>query len=322
MGTVKTGGDKSYVYDAKKEYSSVELKELAPQVVTTSYREPPVGKQKELFGPKQSPLKRIGIIVFESQIQPTRSGLAGDDQIYVSDQGKQLLTEKLLSIWEQSFKVLGSDLDFVSISKIKKAPSFYKYGSSVDDYVNSQRSSIAPDDIFFQDRNKKTTANTIFNSRGMRDMTFVMVPGYDMMEGPKWSEQNKHFLNDVAKELQLDGLIIVMSELSWTTAHTDKHSGEYYPEEIKSKVKASTLVPLSQYHERLGKNNMSDKPNVTICYRAYESELKIPAKISLSEESKTFENIESELLSPMLKTYKDQAQATIMRISDDLKKTW
>lgn len=322
MGAIKSGGDKTYIYDLKSEYTSEEMRELAPKVVTTSHREPPVGKLAELFSKEQAPLKRVGIIIFESQIQPTRGGLAGKNQIYLSEQGKQLLTEKLLTIWEQSIKILEPALDYVPAGKMRKSPSFYKFGMAVEDHVKSKRSSLAPDDIFFIESGKKTTTTTILNPRGMRDMSFVMVPAYDLMMGPKWSEQNKHFINDVSKELNLDAVIIVMSEVEWTAAHTDKHSGEVFPEEVKTKVKASTLIPLHRYHQRLEKVNSSEKPGVTIAYRAYESELKVPVLISLPEESKNFETIESDLLSPMLKTYKDLTQMTIMQITDDLKKTW
>jgi hypothetical protein len=322
IGAIKSGGEDSYVYDLKSEYTSEEMRELAPKVVTTSHREPPVGKLAELFGKGQPPLKKVGIIIFESQIQPTRGGLAGNNQIYLSEQGKQLLTEKLSSIWEQSINIIEPSLDYVSTSKLRKSPSFHKYGMAVEDHVKSKRNSLAPDDIFFIESGKKTTTTTILNPRGMRDMSFVLVPAYDLMMGPKWSEQNKHFINDVSKELNLDAVIIVMSEVEWTAAHTDKHSGEVYPEEIKTKIKASTLIPLHRYHERLEKVNNSEKPGVTIAYRAYESLLKVPALISLPEESKNFETIEADLLSPMLKTYKDMSQMTIMQITEDLKKTW
>ncbi len=322
MGTIKTGGEDRYLYDLKSEYTSEEMRELSPKIVMTSHREPPVGKYAALFGQGQPALKKVGIIIFESQIQPTREGLAGKNQIYLSEQGKQLLTEKFLTIWEQSIKTLEPTLDYVSTVKIKKSPSFDKYGMVEDDHVKSKRSSLAPDDIFFLESGKKTTTTTILNPRGMRDMSFVLVPAYELMSGPKWSEHNKHFINDVSKELNLDAVIIVMSEVSWTTAHTDKHSGEVYPEEIKTKIKASTLIPLHRYHERLLLLQNNEKPNVTITFHTYEAEIKVPVLISLPDESKNFETIESDLLSPMLKTYKDLTQMTIMRMTEDLKKTW
>jgi hypothetical protein len=322
MGGIKSGGDKGYVYDSKASYTSEELTELAPKIVETSKRDPQVGKLDDLFSQKQKPLKRIGIIIFESKIQTTLEGLAGKDLVYMSEQGKQLMTEKFLSIWEQSIKLVGGDVDYVPTSALKKSKAFHMYGSAENNYVNAKRNSLAPDDIFYLESGKKTTMKTYVNPRGMRDMSFLLVPAYELMAGPKWSEQNKHFVNDVSKELKLDAVIIVLSQAFWTAVHTDKHSGEFIPEEITVEVKASTLIPLHEYHSRLEKLKMNEKPGVTLCYRAYESKLKIPALISMPEEYKNFEAIENEILSPLFKTYKDLSQMTLIRITDDLKKTW
>lgn len=322
MGTIKSGGDEAFSYDAKASYSSSDLEELSPKIVSTLKREPPVGKLRELFNKTQKPLKRIGIIIFESEIQPTRSGLSGKNEIYLSEQGKQILTENFLSIWEQSFQVLGKEIDFVKMSKIKTAPSFSKYGSSQNDFVKTKRSTVAPDDIFFLESGKKTTTSTVINPRGMRDMSFVLVPAYDLMGGPKWSEHNKHFLNDVAKELNLDAVIILMSQVSWTAAHTDKHSGENFEESLNLKLLSSILIPLHAYHERLNKLNVSDLPGVNLCFRSYEAQLKIPVKITFPAEEKNFTSIENELLLPLFKSYKDLAQMTVLEITQDMKASW
>ena len=322
MGTVKTGGERTYAYDVNSSYTSEDLKEMSSQMVQTSYRDPRTGKIQDLFGKNQPPLKRVGIIVFETRIQPTYDGLAGKNMIYMSEAGKQILSENLLRIWEESVKILAPEMDYVTSLQMKKATSFRQYGSNEEDFVKTRRSNLAPDDIFFLESGKKTTTTTIVNPRGMQDVSFLLVPATELMDGPKWSEHNKHFLNDVAKELKLDAAIIVMSDLSWTAAHTDKHSGEVIPEEIKVEINASTLIPLSGYHQRLENIKISDKPGVTLCFRSYESELKVPALISAPEEMKNFKTIETELLTPMLKTYKDLSQMTLMRITDDLKKTW
>lgn len=317
----KSGGDKAYQYLPEKEYSTQDLKELTPALVTSSEREPRLGKLKDLFGKNQKALKRVGVIVFESQIQPTREGLAKKNEIYLSEQGKQLITEKYLRIWEESFKFLGTGLEYVSTSQVKKAPSFNQYGMVQDDYIKSNKVAIAPDDIFFLDSGKKTTMVTTLNPRGMRDMSFVLVPAYELMGGPKWSEHNKHFINDVSKELNLDAVIVVMSEVSWTAAHTDKHSGEYFAEEMKLNLKSSVLVSLSNYHGRLKNLNLNETPGHTICYKSYESLIKIPVEINVPKEKKNFETIEAQILSPMMKSYKDLSQMMIMQIVEDLKKT-
>lgn len=322
MGTIKTGGEHSYIYDAQNEYKSEELIALTDKIIETKVREPQVGKLDQLFGKGQAPLKKVGVIIFESEIQPTREGLAGKNKIYLSESGKQIMTENLLSIWNEAFKLMGAEELFVPMSKIKKAKSFHQYGFLEDDFVKTKRSTLEPDDIFFMEPGKKTTTTTVVNPRGARDMAFVLVPAYELMGGPKWSEQNKQFINDVVKELNLDAVVIFMSEIRWTVAHTDKHSGEYFPEEIKMKLKASTLIPLTRYHERLEKIGNKDKPNVTLCYRAYESTLNIPAQIDLPSEKQTFDAITKEVLTPAFKSYKDLTYMMVHKMTEDIKKSW
>jgi hypothetical protein len=322
IGAVKTGGQKRYAYNSNSEYSTTNLKEMSPEIVETSVKEPPAGKLADLFGKGQAPLKKLGIVIFETRIQPTYEGLAKKNMIYLSEAGKQIMTENLLRIWEQSIPVLEPEVEYVTTAKIKKAKSFHAYGRVEENYVKSKRSTLAPDDIFFLDSGKQTTTTSILNPRGMQDLSILLVPAGELMGGPKWSEQNKQFVNDVMKEMKLDAVIVLLSDISWTAAHTDKHSGELINEEVKIEINASTLVSLSSYHERLKNLKDSALPNVTLCYKSYETEMKIPAVISVPVENKNFETIEKELLTPVMKTYKDLAFMTIMRISEDIKKTW
>lgn len=322
FGVIKSGGDKPYVYDVSHNYGRDELNQLAPQLVTTSKRDPKKGKLDDLFSKEQAPIQRIGILVFESEIQPTRSGLATEDQIFLSAQGKQLLTEKLLSVWEQGFSILGDGVEYVKVSKIKKSKMLKKYGLEVEDHIKANRDSLAPDDVFFVAKGKKTAIPTVLNPRGMRDLSFALVPANDLMAGPKFSEHQKHALNEVAREMNLDAMLIVMSRINWTASRIDKHSGESIPEQVVIRVEASTLIPLSQYHARLNKLNMTrDLPNTTIAFRAYETNLKIPVQISVPVEQQNFEYIEKELLNPTLKTYNDLSQILQMRIMEDIKTT-
>jgi hypothetical protein len=322
MGIIKNGGDKSYVYDAKKDYSKNDLAQMAPKVVASSFRSPLKGKLENLFRQGQRPLKRIGILIFETQIQPTREGLSRGNLVYMSEQGKQLMTENFLHLWEMSQSLLAPELNYIPTLQIIKSKKFHEYGFEEEDFIKSRRNTLSVDDIFYIAAGKKTTTSTIVNPRGMRDMSFMLVPAYDLMGGPKWSEHNKHFLNDVAKELNLDAVVIVMSDIFWTAGHKDKFKDDYVQEEATIKIRASTLIPLSQYHERLENIGDHEKPGVTLCYRSYESEIKIPISISVPEKMKNFDTIEHELITPVMKTYKDVSQMTLIRIADDLKKTW
>lgn len=323
LGVVKSGGEKSYSYDSKHDYSVDELKDLAPQVVSTSTRDPQKGKLVDLFSKQQPPLKRIGILVFETTIQPTRSGLATEDRVFLSAQGKQLLTERLLSIWDQSFPLLNQEVEYVKVSQIKNSKMFKLDGFDVKDHILTKREALAPDDIFFLPKGKKTAIETVLNPRGMRDLSLAMVPATEFMMGPKYSEHAKHTLNEVAKELKLDAMLIIHSEIFWTAAHSDKHSGEVFPEESVVKISSSILVPLSSYRERLIKlGEKRNHPSTTVPYRTYVASIRTPVKISVSPEAESFELIENELLGPSLKTYNDLTHMLQWQMIQDLKQTF
>lgn len=320
--TIKNGGEGAYLYEPQVEYAVDDLKAKASELVETKQRDPQVGKLDELFAPKMPDLKKIGIVVFESIIQETRNGLSNEDKIYLSAQGKQLLTERFLNIWEETIKVLGPELTLVSVGQIKKSKRAQQYGSEQEDFIKAKRSALAPDDIFFLKKGKITPMETLINPRGMRDVSMLLVPAAELMGGPKWSEHNKHYLNELAQEFELDAVIVMISKVNWTTARMDKHSGEHIAESIHYKLETSVLVPLSRYHERLALIGKNEKPNNTIAYRSYETKVSIPASLSIPESEESFEKVESALLNPMLKTYRDLSIMTIGQIINDLKKTF
>lgn len=322
LGVIQSGGEKGYVYSPKTEYTSEELKELSPHAVTTKSRNPQKGTLEELFSKNQKPLTRIGIVVFETTIQPTRGGLSGQDLIYVSAQGKQLLTEKMLSMWEQSLPILGEEIVYVPVSEIKKSKTLPTYGAAVKEHIVDSRTALDPDDIFFLPPGKNTATETVLNPRGMRDLSLALVPAAELMAGPKFSEHHRHALNDVAKELNLDAVLIVMSEINWTTAHIDKHSGESYPEVATVKIAVTTAVPFTSYHERLNKlGETRDLPKQTISYRYHETKVSIPISISVPAAEQTFTMIQEELLNPVLKTYNDFSQMVQWEMIKEIKKT-
>ena len=322
FNTVKKGGEKSYVYDSKSNYSIDELKTMAPMIVTTLKREPRVGKLSDLFSKDQGPIKRVGIVVFETLIKNSITGVANEDRVYLSDQGKQLMTEELLSLWEQGLPMVDPAIEFVGTDKIKETKDFKAYGTDVEDYIKSDRSTFAPDDIFFLEKGKKISMRISHNPRGMRDVSFLLVPATELMGGPKWSEQNKHFINDIAKNLDLDAVIIVQSRIDWTVSKMDKNSGEHTPEELQVAIKASTLVPLSRYNKRLEKLGLlSQTPNNTLCFGTYESLLKIPVNLHQTKEEESFDTAMKDVLNPAMKTYRDLAFMTMSALTKDLEQT-
>ena len=323
LGIVKSGGEHRYVYDFQKEYSSEELKEISPYLVKTSQRDPHKGKNADLFSKQMPPLKRIGILVFETTIQETRSALAGEDKVYLSAAGKQLLTEKMLSTWEERFPILCNGVEYVKVNKIKNSKFFMADGSDVPDLIQSERQVLFSDDIYYLPSGKTTTMATVINPRGMRDFSLALVSASELMNGPKFSEHAKHTVNDVAQELKLDALIIVMSTIYWKAGHSDKHSGDHIAEEAFIKIDASTLVPFSSYHERLYRLGIKNNhPKTTVAYRTYESILSFPVTLTIPDSDEQFENIQKNLLTPVLKTYNDLSHMVQLTMVKDLKRTF
>src|SRR5690606_994117 len=212
--------------------------------------------------------------------------------------------------WEESINVFGNDFTLIPQSKMKKAAVLRSAGEVQEDFIKTKRKILAADDIMILEKGKKTTMSTVINPRQMQDLSFLLAPGYDLMGGPKWSEHKKHLVNDVAKELKLDALILVKSDVSWS-----------YPEgEMATiKLKASTIVPLSSYHERLEKVGDKSRPNVTLCLNSYLGEVKVPVKLLYPEKEGVFSQVEEELILPMMSGYNNLSQMMISRIFEDLR---
>ncbi|MFL5785159.1 MAG: hypothetical protein ACJ76H_11145 [Bacteriovoracaceae bacterium] len=321
LGTKSSGGQHRYRYEPDFDYTDSDLRELAPGVVKVETRDPRSGKLKEIFAKDMPDLKRIGIIVFETSIQATRAGLSESDKIYPSEQGKQLITEKFLSIWDEIAPMAAENLDYVNSTAIKNSKAITQYGLEVTDYIKADRSKIEPDDITWMPSGKKTPMYTIMNPRGMRDLSFLLIPASELMEGPKWSDANKQFVNDICKELKLDAVIVVMSDVHWTAERKDKFMNENIPEELNLRINATTLVPFGSFQARLEKLKINDRPAINVAYRYHEGRLNIPIKISLPEDQQNFDEIEKRLLDPMFKAYRDLTFMVIDRMASEMRKT-
>lgn len=321
LNTKKSGGQHRYRYEPNFEYSLEDLHELAPGVVVMEKRDPRVGKLDKLFAKEMPDIKRIGIVVFETEVQGTRSGLSENDKIYPTEQGKQLITEKFLNLWEEGMPLVAPDLEYIPTADVKKSKAINQYGLSVPDYIKTDRKKIEQDDIQWLGPGKTTPLFTIMNPREMRDLSFMLVPASELMSGPKWSEHNRIFLNDICKELNLDAVFVLMSEVSWTAAKKDKFTNENIPEEMTIQIKGTTLIPANKYHERLNLLKEREQQVINVAYRYHEGELRLPVTISIPEEEKNFEQIEKRLLDPMFKAYRDLSFMMIDRMAGEIRKT-
>lgn len=319
--TIKTGGDKVYVYGPEHDYTSEELKELAPDIVFTYSRDPHVGKLDKLFAPGNGAIKRVGIVIFESVLQPTRGGIANEDRVFISEAGKQIITERLLQIWDQSFGVIAPQIHYVSSDVMKNSKALHAAAAPVEDFTKTNRTDLGTDDLYFAPKGAKTPVHTTFIPRGLRDLSLALVPAYELVGGPKWSEHHKHLVNQVAIEQNLDAVIAVMSQISWTAARIEKNSGESIPEELVVELKSSVLVPYSRYEERLKKIGEKNAPQINLCYRTYEAKLKAPIVLTVAAEDESFATAQKNVLDPALKAYNDLAQMMIHNMNRDFLKT-
>jgi hypothetical protein len=319
-GVISSGGRKPYLYDLNTHYQAEHLKQLAPEMVLTMRRDPPVGKLDELFMAKKGPLKKIGILVFESLVQPTRGGLTGVDQIYLTPAGKQLLTEGMLSVWEEALPLLGPELIYLPVRDLVNSASYRRYGLEGSDHVKTGRQLLGPEDIAYQERGTQATLVTLLNPRGMRDFSQLAVPAAELMMGPKFSEHQKHLVNELTQELGLDAVLVVLSEVSWTAGQLKKRTQEWTSEEIQLALNATLLVPYRDYHRRLGHGG-GEPPKVNLSFRSYQTQLRLPVNLTPPGEDKNFLTIQSHLLNPLLKGYNDLTQMMLVRIVDDLRTT-
>lgn len=319
----ESGGKALYAYDPLVSYSSENLARRAPDYVKTSMRDPSIGKLDELFAPGLPDIKKIGIISFEALIQPTYGGVSDQDSIYLSAAGKQLMAENLLRIWEQTLGVLGKEITYIKSKKINRSKTSPYYGLDVNDYVLVKREKIMPDDIFYLPKGKNTTYTALVNPRGGRDLSMLLVPANQIMGGPKFTETQKHYVNELCKELKLDAVLVVYSSLEWTTKGVDKTKNIDISEEMRLKLSTSLILPFSNYHKRLDLiNNKDQRPQHNITYRSYDVDVRLPIKIVVPEEEKSFDTIDRNLLMPMMDVYSQLTQMIVSSLHSDVKKTF
>jgi hypothetical protein len=303
------GGEKSYVYKSQ-DYDLAVLKDMAPDLIRTSRRDPPEAPLKKLFSKKMPDLNRIGIIVFESKIQETRSGLSNSEgKFFPTAAGKQILTEKFLRIWEEAFPIIDPVASYVPVKNIIAAKSYSHYGQEPDDYVKSSLDEFQIQDFPYLPKGKKTTIDTVMSPRGMRDFSLLLVPAADLMGGAKWSEHQKLMVNDVAKELGLDALLIIMSQASWT--------GSF----LRTKIEGTIVIPASQYRDRLLTLKKSPVRGVTLSYRNYVGEIISPIQLQEATDEWDMDQLEQFLLTPLFRTYRDLSLMMMIQMKKDLDET-
>lgn len=323
LGSQKFGGSRAYQYSADAVYDQKQLNELSGEIVTSYKKDPRQMPWDKVFKKSNGPIKSFSTISFETIIQPTRAGLSGADKIYLSPKGKQVLTEKLLVIWEEAFST-AKDENF-TYKKMKdladKRQIHSKYGTTVKNYGGDYQKGLEPDDIFFKEKGKSLSALALFTPVYARDLSLLLVPGYQLFGGPRGNDYQKYYIEEVTREEQLDSLFTMLVEIDWQSSREDKITKQSLQEKAVIKIKLTPILSYKNFSERLkkqGKEISHGLPNLN--WGSYEAQIDIPVELGKMSKDTSLEEIDSSLLRPILKSYADLCIMITDRLNHDFKR--
>ncbi len=313
-----SGGKKNLENVDLTQLSLVEKNALANEVVLKSVRDPQEIKLDEILKPLNENIKRIGIAVFETEIQPTRSGLTNDRSIYLNDVSKALLTEQMFKVFQTQLKDKLINVEIVSHEEIVNTKANRLYGVEFDYPLIDEDRALGQDNLFYLPAGKKTTMRSVFIPKGFQDLSIVLVPAMELMHGPKVVEHQKHFINDLSKELNLDALLVISSKVSWTRKGIDKRTQEVIQEEIKFNQTLTMHYPFGLYEKKLISKNKSLINKKSIPILTLEINHTEPIKISVPEIEENYQTIENNFLNPFQKRYNELTELLVLKLSNDL----
>lgn len=319
LGSSKFGGKRPYQYDPAHSYQSEDLLDLADETITSYKRSPRELKWEEAFS-KKYPIKTSSTFNFETIIQSTRSAIAGADKVYLSPKGKQLLTEKLLLIWEDVFSAVAApEMNYIHLKELSNDQKLHgQYGSPVKDYGGHLQDGLEGDDIFFKEKGKSLSSLSLFQPHFARDFSLLLVPGHQLFAAPRGNEFQKYYLAEVIEKFKLDTAFSIMVEIDWQSSRVDKITQQSMHQKAVIKFK---LTPMMSYKllqlrlKELGKKVPNNISNLN--WASYEGVMDIPVDLSQINEKSSLEEIDALLLRPLLKSYTDMCVMMAQRITKD-----
>jgi hypothetical protein len=292
----------------------------AQTVVKREERDPDYITLEKLRASEKGSIRRMGVVLFETQYQPSRSGLAIGRNVYLSDKGKQALAEETWSFWDRALRrATGTGVEWVKRTELEQSKAFRAAGAVQADYVMVKRYELGEGDIFWKSGGQEIPMTSLVLPRNQQDVSILFVPATEMMLGPKSVEHQKHWVNEICKELKLDAVLIVSSQASWQQGGKEKRTQEVIPEEMQVAIDASILYPWSTYisvARQLGERNALKKSVPLATYRVKTT---IPISISVPEDQQTFETIQQNILTPFRASYQALTALMIERIAADLR---
>ncbi len=298
---VQDGGQVEFDYDAYKNMAPEERLTYAQTIVKRERRNPEGVDLEKINTYPQTKIKKIGVVLFETQIKPSRSGLASDRNIYLSESGKQALTESFYRTFEFELKKLSRTmaLEWMSKDDLEASRAFRSYGSIFRDYMLNRSKKISDLDVFWKKGGEKIPETSLILPANMQDVSLLYVPAYELMGGAKSSQHQHHWVNDMCKELGLDAVVVVAVSADWNRGGVDKRSQAVITEKMEIKVESTILYPWSTHHSILASQKKSTTQKRNMVLAAYSSQAAFPVKITLDPSEETFETAMKNIIFPL-----------------------
>lgn len=316
------GGQAKYDATVYEQLGPEELPTYAQTVVRRETRDPDGVSLAKIRKHPAGQIRRAALVVFETELQPSRSGLATDRNVYLSPRGKQILTNQFFGLWEAELRRLSNGtVKWTPRKKLFESKAFVSGGSIQQDYVLRRNAILTEQDIFWRQGGQKIPEESLLMPPNFRDLSLVLVPATQFLATAKPSQHQHHWVNDLAKELELDAVIVVYLGAEWRRGGVDKRSQAVIPEEMQLSVDAAVLYPWSRYHqigEELGKTNLQ-KVNVPLA--SYHVKTQIPVTISLPEGEETTKSARKNIIMPLRTTMVRLSTLVIERLVSDILQT-
>ncbi|MFP5459093.1 MAG: hypothetical protein ACLGG7_10190 [Bacteriovoracia bacterium] len=311
----KEGGQAPFDPATYAQLTAQDLPTYAQTVVLKEERDPEGITHTELRQSPHGQIKRAAILVFETELQASRSGLAKDQNVYLSARGKQILTEELLAHWEKELHRT-TRVEWVPRRELLSSKAYRSAGFTETDLILSSKFSLSPEDVLWRMPGKKIPEETLLMPRNYQDISMVFVPGAQLMAGPKPSQHQHHWVNDVARELNLDAVLVVYVSADWRRETIDKNTQVKTPEGLTASVLGSLLYPFSKYHAAVAEKSSYSVAKVNVPFGVYS--LKATKPLTITGAPETFDGAQQSVITPVRETVEQMTTLLIERMASDL----
>jgi hypothetical protein len=271
---------------------------------------------------KEAALYRLGVAIVEAEWQPTLSGLAFEDQFYLSNRGKQILTHEIYEEFLNSLTQLGLKFGFSVLThdEVIESDSLKKFGSPYPDYVLEEDRLLTNLDFFFLKKGKAIDSASRVMPRGMQDLSLLKVSAFDLMSGPKPTQHQHHWVNELCEENNLDGIILLNLKAEWKTkdskTNSNKKNDDIYS--LFMSAHASILYPWSKLNKTVKVNTQLPKLNVPLALYKIHHELVLGQELRVNPEMKIGQ---LKLLTPLKENQKAFVNLIAQRMATDIMQT-